>query len=174
MAGATAETLQFAPSTVADGGYYHCVATSPWGSASSQTAPLLVFDPRLVNRADFVGHTIPARMAAGESLNVGVTMKNTSSLSWSGAQGYALGVVADPGGFFKGAARLPFPEGLVAIPLVGDSQFIGQIEAPAAPGVYSIDFRMVEELVEFFGQTGRVTVEVVPPPNEAAEWERYE
>jgi hypothetical protein len=104
-------------------------------------------------------------MAAGVPYEVYVTMRNNGTQTWTPAALYRLGVVNDV--LTWGVTRDD----------LGDSVAPGEevtfkfgILAPGTPGHYSFQWRMVQELVSWFGETTpAVDVEVYPPgPNDAA------
>lgn len=170
----TAPTLALPAVAAADAGSYQCSASNAGGATLSEPALLSVFDPPLANAAAFLGATAPAQMEPGQELLIGIQMRDTSPLTWSAAQGYRLAALDDPDGLLQGASRVDLPDANEVIPVGGAAQFIALARAPAQPGSYSAHLRMVEEGVEFFGETATLAISVVPPRNGAGDWALYE
>jgi hypothetical protein len=99
-------------------------------------------------------------------------MRNLGTTAWYAGSGHALAVLSDPNNVFGGAQRF----GVLGDQVVLSDQttnFFAYLTAPAAPGSYPVQLRMVEEFVEFFGETINLTVNVEIPPNAARDWESY-
>lgn len=167
-------TLQLNAVTAAAAGSYRCDVTNVAGTSSSTSATLTVFDPPQTNSASFTSHTIPNPVYTGHSIYVGITFKNTSPLSWSNAQGYALAVTNDPSGLFGGTTRVYFNGSDVVVLPNASTSFLPYLTVPAAPGSYTASVRMVQEFVEFFGPTVELTVNVIEKPNATIDWGTYE
>ena len=101
------------------------------------------------DNAQYVSDTIPAVMTAGASYTVSVTMKNTSYMTWDSTN-YKLGAVDDSDPFAGG--RQLIPAGATVAP---GQQYTWTftMTAPATPGTYTTDWRMVQEDVNWFGDT---------------------
>jgi hypothetical protein len=102
------------------------------------------------NNAQITANTIPATMTAGQTYNVSVTVKNTGTTTWTAADGYKLCAVgySDP---FTSARKL-----LGASESIAPNQsktFYFAMKAPAAPGTYTSDWRMLREGVCWIGET---------------------
>ncbi len=111
--------------------------------------------------AQLVSNTIPNVMTAGQNYNVAITMKNTSYVTWDSTN-YKLGAVDDTDPFAGGRQSL---SGTVAPGQQFTFNFT--MTAPATPGAYTTDWRMVQEFVNWFGDTLTKQVQVVSntPPN---------
>lgn len=167
----------FVATAAENGAVLEADVTGPGGTARSNPATLTVFDPPAANSAAFLQSTVPAQIYANESLLVGITMQNTSAVTWAPAQNYALGVTSDPSAILQtgGSNRVFFSDPSTVVEAqTGIHDFVAAIEAPAAPGVYTARVRMVQEGLEFFGDEPTLTFNVVPRPNASAEWEIYE
>jgi PKD repeat protein len=112
--------------------------------------------------------TIPSTMVEGQSYDVGVTVQNTGTTTWSETEGFNLGGVGD----FSGDAaefaypRVYLPVGTTVAPGASHT-YTFTMTAPAA-GTYTPAYRMVWEYHEWFGQTlsHPVTVSAAPMINE--------
>lgn len=131
-------------------------------------------NPPPINKAALIGHTLPARIPAGESRLVGITLQNLGNTTWSAANLYALGVTADACGAANGGINRVPPTGGESVAPGLLHQFVVEIKAPAAPGACSLQFRMVQEFVEFFGDTVAISFESAAIPNAAEGWAAYE
>ena len=59
--------------------------------------------------AAFVFQFVPSSMAAGQTYNVSVTMKNTGTSTWTKGSGYQLGSQTPPDNTTWGLNRVPVP-----------------------------------------------------------------
>jgi FAD binding domain/Ig-like domain from next to BRCA1 gene/PASTA domain len=113
------------------------------------------------NAAEFVSQTVGTAMVAGGSQSVQVTMRNTGTTTWTAAGSYRLGSQSPQDNTVWGSGRQSLPAD-VAPGATATFQFT--ITAPAEPGSYQFQWRMLEELVEWFGDfTPRVGIGVGPP-----------
>jgi len=124
----------------------------------------------LTTAAEFVSQQVLATMDAGASVSVSVTFKNTTSVTWTSADGYNL-VSAGPSGnttWGISAVELPAP---VA---PGESvTFSFSVTAPTTLGTYNFQWQMNVQSSGPFGQISPATAVqvVVPgPPNFEGLW----
>jgi aqualysin 1 len=101
-----------------------------------------------VNAARFVSQIVPIRMEPGELYDVSVTMQNVGTTTWTNALQYRLGSQAPPDNFTWGLARVALPRNVAPNETV---TFQFTVVAPATPGAYSFQWRMVREGVAWFG-----------------------
>lgn len=146
------------------------MATNQWfgPSTSSLTVFVTAADPNY--EARFVSQDVPLRMQAGASYTVPVTFKNVGGQPWNdfGAHcnAFRLGPTSpsNPWGVERGELTAPVPatdEVTIALPVV----------APATPGTYDFQWRLLRECQFWFGDwTPSVSVTVtagpVPEPSE--------
>ncbi|WP_083941245.1 NBR1-Ig-like domain-containing protein [Pseudoduganella violaceinigra] len=101
----------------------------------------------------------PLLMRPGEARLVSVTLTNTGNTTWSAADGYQLGFVGDA--MTWGGHRVPLPSSVAPN---GAATFSFYITAPAMSGIYTAQWGMLRESVEWFGQqTGVYSIKVQPP-----------
>jgi hypothetical protein len=121
------------------------------------------------NGATFISQNFPAAMAANQFYDVSVTMKNSGTTTWTAAKNYRLGVRPDTAAStwrFTGRVDLSSTESIAP---GATKTFSFRLQAPSTPGSYSLQWRMVEEMVEWFGDTSPlINVTVGAPPNNAA------
>jgi hypothetical protein len=112
------------------------------------------------NDATYVGQAAPRQMEAGQTQSVSVRMRNSGTSRWSPGAVHRLGSQSPQDNTVWGLARAP----VTVDTLPGATHdFDFSIKAPATPGRYSFQWRMLEEMVEWFGDlTPRVVIEVVP------------
>jgi hypothetical protein len=112
------------------------------------------------NDADFVSSTIPDKMLPGDVVSVDVTMKNVGTNTWyrDDNLGYKLGAVDDSDPFAAGRHMLDVGE---TIETDEQKTFTFNMTAPTTAGTYTTDWRMVEELVEWFGEEHEKIVTVL-------------
>jgi hypothetical protein len=112
---------------------YHCFLLSP--------AP-----PRW---AAFVTQSVPVDVRAGGRLRGSITMRNTGSNAWTPEAAYRLGSEGPRDNTIWGSHRMNIP-GRVEPGALVEISF--ELTAPAEPGPYSFEWRMLEETVEWFGE----------------------
>lgn len=116
----------------------------------------------LIQSAALVSGTIPAQLAAGYTHPTTVTMSNTGQTTWTVPGNYSLAVVSDSCNLLSGASRIPMPNS----PTVNPGQSVTfnlDLKAPGANGPCTLQLRMIQELIEFFGDTVTVNPNVVTP-----------
>ena len=130
-----------------------------YGSFGPGTTPVtinVVAPPPLVNNAQVVGMTAPSRMIAGQRYDVAVTMRNTGTTTWAPGSNQLLGSQNPQDNAVWGMGRVQLP---VAVAPGQQYTFTFQVTAPA-PGDYNIQWRMLQEGVEWFGATAGSAVTV--------------
>src|SRR5262249_41592301 len=100
--------------------------------------------------ASFVTESVPGTMIAGQSYSVSVTLKNTGTNTWTYAAGYKLGSWNPQDNFTWGFNRVLLPFGGSVAP-GATWTFAFTVKAPAASGTYNFQWRMLQELVVWFG-----------------------
>ena len=104
-----------------------------------------------LNDAQYVSQSVPAVMAAGQSAAVSVTMKNIGVTTWSQGGNYNLGSQNSPDNVTWGTGRVSV--GGAPITANADKTFSFNVTAPSSPGTYNFQWRMVQDGVEWFGET---------------------
>ncbi|HEX5735108.1 MAG TPA: DUF4214 domain-containing protein [Blastocatellia bacterium] len=99
------------------------------------------------NNASFIDQAVPETMIAGQVYPFSVTMRNTGTTTWSASSGYALGSSNPTSNTTWGMSRVNLsgnqgPNNEVT--------FRVNLVAPATPGTYNFQWRMVRDNV-FFG-----------------------
>jgi len=120
---------------------------------------------------EVAGSAVPGSMAAGSTAAVRVRVRNTGTTTWTAGSLHRLGALAT-NGFTWGA----FPCGGYAtsptnarvylcsnVPPGATYDFNFQITAPSAPGTVPFAVRMVQDAVEWFGQSYAWNVTVTGP-----------
>ncbi len=105
------------------------------------------------NYAQMVSFNTPANMTAGQTYDVSVTVRNAGSTTWTaaGSQPWRLGSQSPQDGNTWGLARVNIADGTEVSP--GQSYtFTFTVTAPAQPASYNMQWRMVQENVQWFGQ----------------------
>lgn len=127
-----------------------------FGDASA-SVPVTV----LVKDATISQPTVSTTMVAGQTYPVSITVQNTGNVSWSpigpSCNAYRLGSVGSAG---FNPVRVELPTALSP----GNQVTLNfNVTAPASPGTYTFQWRMVHECVEWFGsQSPAVSVTVTP------------
>ena len=113
------------------------------------------------NNSAFVSQSVPASMIAGQTYNVSVTMRNTGTNTWTTAGYYNLGS-QNP----QDNATWRSPRVALAGPVAqnANATFNFTVTAPATPGNYNFQWKMVQDTVEWFGAlSSNVVVNVIKP-----------
>lgn len=138
--------------------------------ASSPPPPPSSPPPPAVNNSICVSHTIPSAMTTGQTVNASVTFQNTGTTTWTqlAPANYDVSLwpwpptapSLTPQASDISAASVA-PGQTMVIPLT--------LTAPATPGTYAGQYRLVEQGVEWFGAAcGAATITVDPPPTLSA------
>lgn len=106
-------------------------------------------EPIGVNGATFVSQSVPTTMTAGQTYSASVTMYNSGSSTWT-SDVYKLGG-QNPHDNPTWGGRIYLPAG-VTVPPGASHTFYFNVTAPSTPGYYNFQWRMVQELVEWFGE----------------------
>jgi hypothetical protein len=113
-----------------------------------------------VRNAVFVSQNVPNLMVAGRAATVSVTFRNTGTAAWTAAQNYRLGSQNPPDSRIWGSQRI-FLDKSDSVGPGQEKTFTFTVTPPATPGTYNFQWRMVQEEVEWFGEsspTAAVTV----------------
>ena len=114
--------------------------------------------------ADFVTQTAPATVLPGQVFPVSVTMRNVGTTTWTAGEEYKLAHQSDS--LTWSVSRVTVPHDVAPDATV---TFNFNAVAPAAPGNYGFQWRMIDEGSERFGDvTPNVTITVLAPSNQAA------
>ena len=118
--------------------------------AFSFAAPTAVY---AADNAAFIAQNVPAAMTTGQTSTVSVTMQNSGTTIWAPSSdlGYKLGTQnPQDNTLWAGTTRVYLNPGESVLP--GQSKiFTFTITAPAMPGSYNFQWRMVREGVAWFG-----------------------
>lgn len=125
-----------------------------------------------VNNATFVSQSVPTSMVAGQSYGVSVTMHNSGSTPWT-SDVYKLGTQnPQDNTLWTGSTRVWLPAGTTVQPGASHT-FYFTVTAPATPGNYNFQWRMVQEGVGWFGDyTPNVVINVTGGTTGCDPWER--
>lgn len=114
----------------------------------------------LTNDAAFVSQTVPGLMIAGQTYAVSIVLRNSGSSSWAtathrlGSQNPQNNTTWDADG------RIALPAGVAP---GANVTFTFQVTAPATPGSYNFQWRMLQDTAAWFGATTpNVAVNVIP------------
>jgi Ig-like domain from next to BRCA1 gene len=131
------------------------------GNVTLQAATLMAGTPPYppANAADFVSQSVPTSMLAGQPYNVSVTMRNTGVNGWSGTatSGYRLGSQNPQDNTTWGTNRVPLPTYILP---GAQATFNFTVTAPATPGTYNFQWRMISEGMGSDGPFGAYSVNV--------------
>jgi hypothetical protein len=112
--------------------------------------------------AQFISQSVPTTMQPGETRQVSVTMRNTGVTTWTAATLHRLGSQNSQDNMRWGSNRQPLP---ASVSPNGQVTFTFNITAPATPGSYAFQWRMVQDGVEWFGDLSPTRLITVPSPD---------
>lgn len=122
-------------------------------SETTRTSSLRTLDALVVDAR------FPASLECGDRARVSVTMRNTSAVTWTSADGFKLGAVDDEDPLYKQDVRLFLGDG-EEVPPGADATFTFELTAPDGAGPRVTDWQMVQEGVQWFGAQVKRTVQV--------------
>lgn len=103
------------------------------------------------NSARFISQIVPSEMEAGQPYQISITLENNGITSWTREQNYRLGQQASGSNYF-GLSRILLDQSEQILP--GQTKtFTFMVSAPQQEGTYIFQARMVQELIEWFGET---------------------
>ncbi|MBP5094100.1 MAG: N-acetylmuramoyl-L-alanine amidase, partial [Abditibacteriota bacterium] len=109
--------------------------------------------------AQYVSDTIPDTAVLGESRNVSVTFRNIGTMTWTRGQEFMLGAVDDSDPFFTESDRVLMPHDVAP----GETVTFTLNMKFNNGGVFTTDWRMLQEHVAWFGDTLTKQVTVTVP-----------
>jgi len=124
----------------------------------------------LRSNAVYVTQNVPPSMVAGSTYPVSITMRNSGSAGWAagGNTPFRLGLQNPPNNSVWGISRRDVPG---PISPGATATFNFNVTAPAVPGSFHFQWRMLQENVEWFGQsTPDVVVQVTQSATVAQFW----
>jgi hypothetical protein len=110
---------------------------------------------------------VPNALTPNEQRDVTIVMRNTGTLPWIIGEGYRLGSQNPQDNVIWGLNRIDIP---ASVGRFAEVEFEFTITAPAAPGNYNLQWQMLQEGVEWFGEaTDNIPINVaLPEPPECA------
>ena len=110
------------------------------------------------NNAHYISQTVPTSLTAGSQCAVSITMTNTGTKTWSTS--HRLGSQNPQDNTTWGIGRVLL---LNNVSPGSEVTFSFTVTAPTTPGTYNFQWRMLEEMVEWFGDfTPNVAITVEP------------
>ena len=160
------------PLTVA-GTYNYTYKCDNANGSDSDSVTVYVNAPVPLNSAQFISQSVPkTTLAPSETMNVSVTMRNcrptndcTGLNTWADTANYRLGSQNPQDNNTWGIGRVLLPAGTSILP-GSQYTFPFTITAPATTGTYNFQWRMLQEAVEWFGDSSTnvsITVANNPP-----------
>jgi type II secretory pathway pseudopilin PulG len=114
--------------------------------------------------AQFVGQSVPTQLTAGQRAPVSITMYNAGARTWTEDTLFRLGTQNPQDNSTWGTHRVLLP---TSVPPGGTVTLNFTITAPSTPGTYDFQWRMVRDLITWFGAvTPNVAIVVTQPPDE--------
>ena len=112
------------------------------------------------DNAEFVSQNVPASVAPGAGFQAEFTMRNTGETTWGEADGYRLGSWNPQDNDTWSTGRIEI-QGATTVAPNDTYLFTANLTAPATPGSYTMQWRMVHEFAAWFGDpTAELTIQV--------------
>ena len=115
------------------------------------------------NSATLVSSSVPTRLSPGQTFTASITMENSGTAAWTntGANPYRLGAQSPQDNTTWGFNRVALP----ASPINSgqNATFTFTPTAPPNAGSYTFAWKMLQEGVQWFGDTFTTTINVVLP-----------
>jgi len=131
---------------------------------------------QVLDDALFRQDTFPGSLALGQSIGVGITVRNPGTSTWSSLDGYALQVLSDPCSLVDESRIAMRPD--VLVPPLDQYQFVFQITAPAFEiRSCSLELQMIRGVPlsgVSFGATVTKTLLTSYPINISQGWELFD
>ncbi len=106
------------------------------------------------NKAEFISQTVPDSISPGQTFEVSITYKNTGNKTWTSGSNYRLGTQAPQDNtFWNGINRVGLPHDVAPNEEV---TFTVTLTAPEDEGVYVLQWQMVQDGVEWFGEKSKI------------------
>ncbi len=113
-------------------------------------------------KSKFIAQQVPTSLIAGQRASVTLKFKNIGEETWDPAQNFRLGSQAPRDSTTWGMNRVQLPR---AVKPGDEVEIPFEVAAPAEPGKYAFSFRLVHEMVAWFGNASSpVEIEVTAPP----------
>ena len=116
-----------------------------------------------VNDATVVAAEIPTEVGVRDTFTISVTVRNTGSTTWSPQSRHRLGSWNPMDDMTWGSNRQLMAAGASVAP-GGSYTFRGSVTAPSSPGAYTMQWRMLQEGLEWFGGTSPLATVLVRAP----------
>lgn len=118
--------------------------------------------------AQCVSQTVPATLTVGQTAAVAVTVKNAGNVTWLPGTGYRLGWQFQQNNTTWGTGYVDLPE----VAPTGQVTLNCNVTAPASPGQYTLQWRMLlgDSAIQWSGATPTATVNVSAVVARAAEF----
>jgi C1A family cysteine protease len=104
----------------------------------------------LARDARFASQSVPETLLVGQGQDVTVTMRNLGTETWTPGAQYRLGSLSPPNNQRWGLTRVELPGTIVPGQAV---TFAFHVTAPTSPGTAVFRWRMLQEGVEWFGES---------------------
>ncbi len=114
------------------------------------------------NNSEFISQNVPGSISPGEHFSITVTFKNTGTTTWTSSNYYRLGTQnPQDNTIWMGTNRVALPNDVAPGQMV---TFNINLTAPSEYGIYALQWRMVQDGVEWFGQQSEVVYFVIRKP----------
>ena len=158
---ASTRTLSGTPTGSQTATTYTYTATDTGGHKATLTFGIRVEAAPTDNAAFVSSSGVPAKMAAGGTATVTVTMRNTGTTTWTSAAGYKLGSQSPADNTTWGSSRVSLASDVAPN---GEVSFSISVTAPSSKGGHTFAWRMVRDPGTWFGAaTTSATITVEDP-----------
>ena len=118
------------------------------------------------NGAGYFNQSIPGSVTAGQSFTISINMYNSGNTTWSPGGSYSLGSQNPQDNNTWGLSRISVGGSIAP---GASKNFTATVTAPSTPGNYNMQWRMVQDGVEWFGGlSDNAVIQVNPIPTPPA------
>jgi hypothetical protein len=116
----------------------------------------LIYDPLKNPTAEIISQTTPIQIVRNRKYDINITVKNTGEESWSEDRAVRLCIFQDGQDY---GYRVLLPDGVIINPGEEYTFTLKDFQAPTNNSTY-LEYQMVEEGIEYFGQKVRVDISI--------------
>lgn len=139
-------------------------ATSGYNPATGDLANFKIWGETmtLLNNATCSSMAAPDAVTAGQTFTASIWMNNTGTTTWTSGANYHLGSQNSQDNTIWGINRVSLSSEPVGPSVIGTFSFTGTAPNVTSPTQYQFDWKMVQDGVEWFGDTCKKTIKVIP------------
>jgi hypothetical protein len=128
-------------------------------AGNTATTPPLAIEVK-TDHSSFVGQSVPVQVVSGGVFPVTVTMKNEGTSPWVSSENYRLGSQNPTDNLVWGLKRVPLTPEETILP-GSEKTFSFLAQAPALPGTYKFQWRMVHDAARLWFGASTPAIDII-------------